>query len=266
MSALPRIAVIGHGAIGSVVVAGLRERGCEVAVLLRHGSRGRGRLPHAVGLISDIGELIGYAPALVVEAAGHEAVRALVPPLLRAGLTTLISSVGSLHDDALLAELIAAASGSGACLIIPSGAVAGLDHLRAARAADGVSVRYVSRKPPAAWADELARRGVDPAGMATPLQLFSGDARAAAARFPANLNVAATLALAGVGMEQTRVEVVADPSVAGNTHEITVSSALGELSLTATNRPSPSNPKTSAIVAASILAAIDQHLSPIRFL
>lgn len=265
MSAGPRIAVIGHGAIGSAVVAGLIARGCEVVVLLRHGSRRRATLPHGVGLLGDMGELVGDQPALVVEAAGHEAVRSLVPLALRAGLTTLISSVGALHDAALLEELRAAALSSGARIILPSGAVAGLDYLRAARHAEGVSVRYTSRKPPAAWADELAARGFSP-DHGQPLSLYEGDAQGAASRFPANLNVAATLALAGIGMERTQVNALVDPAATGNSHEIAVTSALGHLQLRAGNRASPDNPKTSAIVACSILAAIDQHFSPIQFL
>lgn len=263
----PRIAVIGAGAVGGAVLAGLRERGrFQLAALLRPGSPRLAALPEGVAALASAAELRSFAPALVVEAAGHDAVREFGPPALASGAALLVSSVGALHDAALLAALTEEARRAGARIILPSGAVAGLDHLRAARRLPETRVRYVSRKPPAAWADELARRGVDGAAMTAPLTLHGGDARGAAARFPANLNVAATLALAGIGMERTEVQVVVDPEARGNTHEIAVDSPFGELRLTALNRASPDNPKTSAIVAASILAAVEQHFATVQFL
>lgn len=263
----PRIVVIGAGAIGGAVLAGLRESGrFRLATMLRPGSPRLAALPEGVAALDSAAQMRSFAPALVVEAAGHGAVREHGPAALAAGAALLISSVGALHDAALLAALTEEARRAGARIILPSGAVAGLDHLRAVRDRPEARVRYVSRKPPSAWADELARRGVDGAAMTSPLVLHGGDARGAAARFPANLNVAATLALAGIGMDRTEVQVVVDPEARGNTHEIAVDSPFGELRLTALNRPSPDNPKTSAIVAASILAAVDQHFATVQFL
>lgn len=261
---MSRIALIGLGAIGGEVARGLAERGHEVGVLLRAGSVRQ--LAEGFRRLATPGDCLGFGPALAIEAAGHGAVAEFAAMLLEAGVDVLVSSVGALHEDRLLASLLEAARRGGSRIILPSGAVAGLDHLRAARGAAEVAVRYVSRKPPSAWADELARRGLPPGELAEPLTLYAGPAREAARLFPANLNVAATLAIAGVGLDATEVEVVADPAARGNTHEVRVTSALGDLELSSLNRPSPANPKTSAIVAASILAAVDQRFATIQFL
>ena len=120
--------------------------------------------------------------------------------------------------------------------------------------------------PPAAWSAELRALGHDPARLAQPLTLFAGTAREAAAAYPQNLNVAAALALAGPGFEATEVEVVCDPAAAGNEHVVMSESEFGAMSLTIRNRPSPANPKSSWIVGQSLLAAIDQHFSPVVML
>ena len=186
--------------------------------------------------VDDMAALAAFRPGLVVEAAGAQAVRDYGPACLRAGIPLLLSSVGALHDDALRMSLIEAAQDGGTRLYLPSGALAGLDYLRAIRGAREARVAYQSRKPPAAWRDELARLG-SASEPTTPVTLFEGDAQEAAARYPANLNVAATLALAGVGFERTRVEVVVDPSARGNTHSVSVTSEYGTLRLTVENRP-----------------------------
>src|SRR5699024_11913727 len=111
------------------------------------------------------------------------------------------------------------------------------------------SVVYESRKPVAAWKDELQNLGHDPDTLASEVELYSGDAQTAAQRYPKNLNVAATLAVAGVGMEATQVRVVADPAVQHNQHTIRVISPFGALQTRLVNQPSPSNPNTSWIVA-----------------
>ena len=228
------------------------------------GEPGR-RAPSSLQALGGLDELGRFGPDLVVEAAGAEAVRTHGPACLRLGVPLLLSSVGALGDDALRAALEAAARAGRTRLYLPSGALAGLDYVRAARGGPDLRVRYESRKPPAAWADELARLGL-PARPDAPVTLFEGDAREAAARYPANLNVAATLALAGPGFEATEVAVVVDPAVAGNTHRVAVESAFGRLDVAVANRPSPDNPKTSWIVSRALMAAIDQHFATVVFL
>ena len=261
-----RIAIIGYGAIGRALAQGLCEAGVyEVAVLLARESPTRRHVAPPVRTLDDTAELAAFGPALVVEAAGATAVREHGAACLALGVPLLLSSVGALHDDALRAELVAAAEAAATRLYLPSGALAGLDYVRAARGARDGRIRYESRKPPTAWADELAHLGA-PALPDAPLTLFDGDARGAAARYPANLNVAATLALAGKGFAETSVAVVVDPDAPGNTHRVTVETEYGTLDVTVRNRPSPGNPKTSAIVARSLLAAVEQHFSTVVML
>lgn len=264
-----RIALIGYGAIAESLAAGLiacPEPGYDIGVLLKPGSASRERVPEGLSLLSGPDELSIFAPALVVEAAGHGAVRDTVLPCLSQGLPVLISSIGALHDDALFSALVAAAQAGGGKLLLASGALGALDYVRAVRHAAELRLRYQSRKPPGAWSAELRALGHDPAALDRPLSLFSGTAREAAAAYPQNLNVAAALALAGPGFEATQVEVVCDPAASGNEHVVVSESEFGSMTLTIRNRPSPANPKSSWIVGQSLLAAIDQHFSPVVML
>ncbi|MEN6015541.1 aspartate dehydrogenase [Bordetella pertussis] len=194
-------------------------------------------------------------------AAGQQAIAEHAEGCLTAGLDMIICSAGALADDALRARLIAAAEAGGARIRVPAGAIAGLDYLQAVAGRDDAEVVYESRKPVAAWRAELPGMGIDPDTLAESRTLFSGPAREAALRFPKNLNVAATLALAGIGMTRTRVEVVVDPQARGNQHRIQVRSPLGEMQIELVNAPSPANPKTSWLVAQSVLATIRRHLA-----
>ena len=162
--------------------------------------------------------------------------------------------------------LVERAGAQGGRLLLPSGALGGLDYIRAVRHSKNLSLRYQSRKPPAAWAAELKALGHDPAELSAPLTLFAGDAREAAARYPQNLNVAAALALAGQGFEATGIEVICDPQASGNTHVVMADSEFGSLRLSIVNTPSPANPKTSWIVGRSLMAAIEQYFSPVQML
>jgi aspartate dehydrogenase len=264
-----RVALIGFGAIASDLATALMARpapGYAVAVLLGPESESRARVPAELSLLSGCEELRAFGPDLVVEAAGHDAVRKVVPQCLEFGLPVLISSIGVLHDEAFFAGLVETAQRCGGRILLPSGALGGLDYVRAVREARTLSLRYQSRKPPAAWRDELIRRGQDPDALAGPVTLFSGNAREAAAAYPLNLNVAAALALAGPGFEAIAVDVVCDPAAKGNSHLITVESEFGTMSVEVANRPSPTNPKSSWIVSQSLLAAVEQHFSPVAML
>ncbi|SFI88811.1 aspartate dehydrogenase [Bosea sp. OK403] len=264
-----RLVLIGFGAIASDLAAALLDApqpGYALGVLLKPGSASRQRLPRSCTPLSDLAELAAFAPDLVVEAAGHEAVRGSVPGCLALGLPVLISSIGALHDEALLASLVATAREHGGRLLLPSGALGALDYVRAVRHAGELTLRYESRKPPAAWSAELKALGHDPDRLDAPVTLFSGNAREAAAAYPQNLNVAAALALAGPGFEATGVDVVCDPAATGNTHVVTARSEFGTMHLAIANRPSPSNPKSSWIVGRSLLAAIEQFFAPVMML
>ncbi len=264
-----RVVLIGYGAIAGDIVGALlaaRDPAYALGVLLRPGSASAGRMPEGVALLSGLDAVEAFAPDLVIEAAGHGAVRESVPGCLALGLSVLISSIGALHDEVFFAELVATARAGGGRLILPSGALGGLDYVRAVRHAKQLDLRYESRKPPAAWSAELRALGHDPASLTEPVTLFSGTAREAAALYPQNLNVAAALALAGPGFEATGVDVVCDPAATGNVHRVTAESEFGTMFLEITNRPSPTNPKSSWIVAQALLAAVEQHFSPVVML
>lgn len=256
-----RIGLIGFGAIGHEVAMRLAGGVLGPTELLVYALDFPPDSAVSVTRVASIEEMVAARPDLVIEAAGHGAVQALVPQLLRAGIPVLVASIGSLADDDLHRALREAAAASGAPLLLPSGAIGGIDYVEAAQLAPPVSVRYTSRKPPAAWRDELRERGVSEGGLNGEFVLFEGSAREAARLFPKNLNVAATLALAGVGMDGTRVRVVADPKAAGNTHEIDVDSGAGRARMVFENTPSASNPKTSALTALSILRSVRAHFA-----
>jgi aspartate dehydrogenase len=261
MAARKHVGVIGYGAIGRDLHARLAlDPEFRFTILLRETAdavSGCGTIA-----VRTLDELIAAKPDLVVEAAGQAAVAELVPALLEAGIDVVAVSSGALGDSELLGRLTRIAQQSGARLTVPSGAIGGLDYLAALHGVEGVRVRYTSRKPVAAWADELREIGQDPATLQREIVLFEGSPAEAARRYPRNLNAGLTVALAA-GHERTTVRVVADPSVARNTHEIAVESPVGEAFMSFANLPSPSNPKTSALTALSLAAIVRRHFDPV---
>lgn len=265
MTAPIRVAVAGLGAVGMTVARALAAGvpGCVLAAAsARDLEAARARLDFAPGLpLLPLGRLVEAAD-LVVECAPAALLPEVITPFLDAGRTALVLSCA-----ALLArpELIEAARAGGGRIIVPSGALGGLDALSAAAEGNVTSVTLVTAKPVAglAGAPYLAARGIDLAGIDAPLRVFAGSAREAAAAFPANVNVAAALALAGIGPERTRVEVWADPALARNRHRVEVLSDSAAFTLTIENLPSE-NPRTSRITALSVIAALRRLAAPLR--
>ena len=247
-----RLGLIGAGAIGRQILAAVAEHGGDEVVLLRRS--GKGDAPPGVTSVASTAALIAAAPDCVIEAARQEAVAELVPPLLAASIPVVLCSTGALADEALRGRLIALARDHATDLVIPGGAVAGLDYLRTISGVAGARVTYTSRKPPAAWHEELLGLGHDPARLQSIVTLFEGTAGEAAQRYPRNLNVAMTLALAG-GEAPLTVRVLADPQATGNSHEIDVDGPAGTAHMAFRNAPLAENPKTSAITALSALKA-----------
>ncbi len=190
---------------------------------------------------------------IVVECASQVAVRAHGEAVLRSGRTLLLMSSGALMDPELSAALLSASEETGAQIIVPSGAVGGIDALRAVRA-DLDSVTIVSTKRPAALEGAPGFAEWEGREITEPVTLFDGPAAEAVKLFPANVNVAATVSLAGIGSERTMVRVVADPESPGNVHEIRANGGFGEFIFKLVNRPHPKNPKTSHL---AVLAAIE---------
>lgn len=257
--ATPRhVGLIGFGAIGRALATHLTAPDYRLTVLRRAAA------PACPGIdaVDTMDALVAAGPMLVVEAAGHAAVAQYGPALLERGRNLIIASSGALADEDLARRLVLAAEEGGGRLIVPAGAIGGLDYLAAVAGIDGTEVRYTSRKPPAAWSEELRAIGHDPATLATQVVLFEGSAAEAARRYPRNLNAGLAVALAA-GPAHTRVRVVADPAVSGNVHEIAVESPVGTAAMSFDNRPSPDNPKTSALTALSLAAAVRRHFDPL---
>lgn len=257
-----RVALIGFGAIGQGVAGHLLmdSSGPELlAVLVRvhQQDRARAALPRHVSVVTSIDALMALQPDIVIECAGQPAVHAYAADILAAGLPLMLVSTGALAADGILERLRAIATGE-ARLIIPAGAIAGLDGLGALKIAGLKKVTYTSTKPPAAWKGTAAEMLANLDRLQEPVTFFEGAAREAAQQFPKNANLAATVALAGLGLDQTRVRLVADPQAQGNTGRIDAESVIGTMTLVMDGAAS-ANPKTSASTAFSILHAVRQR-------
>jgi len=202
---------------------------------------------------------------LIIEAATQDAVRANVPKALRAGKNVLIMSVGALTDPKLYQEVTSIAREKGLRVFIPSGAIGGLDWIKAAAQAGLERVMITVRKPPAGLDSSpyVIKNRIDVHSLKEPTQIYEGPALDAASAFPANVNVAVALALAGIGMEKTMVRVVADPTSKQNVHEIMAEGAAGKITVRVENFPAPTNPKTSWVAALSAAQKLKGIVEPI---
>ena len=265
-SAGTTVALVGYGAIGRYTVEALAgDERCRIgAVIVRPGrlAATQAALGPAVRVCDNI-ESLPEPPDLIVEAAGHGALVEHGIPALRAGHRLLVVSVGALADPALRTALEEAAQAGGVAEIVP-GAVGGIDALAAARQGGLTGVSYTSRKPPAAWKGTPGETLCDLDRLDAPFTLYEGPADRAALAWPKNANVAATVALAGVGFDRTSVRIVADPAAPGNVHEIEAVGAFGRMALRLEGRPLPDNPKTSSLTAFSVLRAIRNRAAAIR--
>ncbi len=252
------VAIAGFGAIGRKVgerldegIPGLRLAAVSARNVKRAAdivAKYRRQVP-----IAPVEKLIEFAD-IVIECAPAEIFAAIAEPVVRAGKTLLVISVGALIAHP---EIIELARKTGARILVPTGALLGLDAVQAAAEGKIESIRMISRKPPAGLmgAPFLTEHGIDLHGITEPLKLYEGSAREAVKGFPANVNVAAALSLAGIGPDRTTIEIWADPGLTRNTHTITVVSDSAEFSMTIANIPSE-NPRTGKITALSIIAAL----------
>ncbi len=261
-----RVAVVGLGAIGTKVVEAL-DRGIEgltlSAVSAQNPDKHRAWL---VGLTSKPAvlpiEALAGAADIVIECAPSKLLRPIIAPFVRGGKTAVVLSAGALLDHADLIEL---AKQNGGQIVVPTGALIGLDAVTAAAVGKIHSVRMVTRKPinGLAGAPYIVENNIDIAGITEPLKIFEGTAREAAKGFPANLNVAVALSLAGIGPDQTRLEIWADPTVTRNVHRIEVESDSARFSMAIENIPSE-NPRTGRITALSVIAYLRKQRAPLR--
>jgi aspartate dehydrogenase len=261
-----RVALVGLGAIGRKVAQAL-DQGIDglalVAVSAQCPEKHRGWLagltkPPAV---LPIEALVDVAD-IVIECAPGKLVRSIVAPFAASGKIAVVVSVGALLDNE---DLIQLAKQHGGQIVVPTGALIGLDAVTAAAVGTIHSVRMVTRKPPLglAGAPYIVEHNIDIAGITEPLRVFEGTARDAAKGFPANLNVAVALSLAGIGPDRTMLEIWADPTVTRNTHRVEIESDSARFSMSIENVPSE-NPKTGMITALSVIACLRKLRAPLR--
>lgn len=251
------VAIAGFGAIGRT----LAEKLCQTPgyrltaiasrdiTALRTALSEQGLSPELAVPVSELAE----HAELIIECAPLAAFRQIAEPALRAGKTLLVLTAGALieHED-----LLDLAAQHGAVIAVPSGAIAGLDGVLAAAQGTITSAEIITRKPPTGLGDsgEITR----------PQLLFAGPVCEAYRQFPANVNVAVTLSLAGIGPDKTRIEVWADPTINRNEHTIRVESDAGYLEVRVSNLPSAANPKTAAMTAQSVMAWLAKQRGALR--
>lgn len=261
-----KVAVGGFGAIGQKVAARLDE-GLPGLQLVAVSARNTERAAAAVAKYRNpvpVLPLEGLAAVadVVVECAPAEVFLQMAEPALRAGRTLLVISVGALVANP---QLRALAEEHGGTIIVATGALLGLDAVQAAAEGEIHSIRMITRKPPGglAGAPYLVANNISVSGLTAPKKVFEGNARDAVLGFPANVNVAAALGLAGIGPEHTMIEIWADPALDRNTHTITVDADSASFTLSIQNIPSE-NPKTGKITALSMIAALRKLGSAVR--
>jgi aspartate dehydrogenase len=261
-----RVAVVGLGPIGTRVAEAL-DRGIDglvlTAVAVQNPEKHRDWLsrlakPPAVVPI----EALSDAADLVIECAPARLLRSIVAPFVASGKIAVVLSAGALleHED-----LIELAKRNGGQIVVPTGALIGLDAVTAAAVGKIHSVRMVTRKPVQglAGAPYIVENNIDIEHINKPLRIFDGTAREAARGFPANLNVAVALSLAGIGPDRTRLEIWADPALTRNVHRIEVDSDSARFSMSIENIPSE-NPRTGLITALSVIAYLRKRRASLR--
>jgi aspartate dehydrogenase len=265
-----RIGIVGAGAIGK-----------EIALAIDDGT-----IPARLAAIWDrqVGEAEEFAASLkqkprvlplkelvqecnvVVEAASQAAVREVATTALSNSRSVMIMSVGALSDKQLLEQIRSLAKEHHCSIYVPSGAIGGLDAVKSASIKHIECVTITTRKPAIGLkgAPFVVRNNIDLDGFTEPTEIFSGPAAIAIKEFPANVNVAASLSLVGIGFEKTIVKVVVDPTITRNIHEIHVMGDFGQYHARIENVPSETNPRTSYLAALSAIATLKQVCEPLK--
>jgi aspartate dehydrogenase len=256
-----KIGLIGCGAIGRIIAIAIdRTEDVEAIFLFDHSEEGArslaARLEKAVHVTS-VDTLIAKTD-LVIEAASQEACKEYAPQVLWAGRDLMVMSVGAFADDTFSDHVRKLARQKGAKVYIPTGAIAGVDGVRCAAEGRIDEVLLETRKPPAALkgSEAVTRRGIDLDGLKEEVVLFDGPARQACVEYPQNINVAAALSMAGVGFDDTRVRIIADPKVTTNQHTVYLKGSFGEMRAWVSNYPCPDNQKTSYLAALSAISLV----------
>lgn len=253
---MQEVVLIGFGAIGSSVFKRIQAnpgvRITDVVVPADMVAQVQQQLGTSARAVAEVPP----HARLVMECAGHAALVGHVLPALKRGVECAVLSIGALSEPGLPEQLEAAAAQGHTQLHLLAGAIGGVDAIAAARQ-DGIDeLIYTGRKPPQGWRGTPAEQVVSLDTLREPTVILRASAREAARLYPKNANVAATLSLAGLGLDRTQVRLIADPGVNENIHEYEVRGAFGEMRVTMRGKPLAENPKTSALTV----------LSAVRFL
>ena len=261
-----RVAIAGFGAIGKVVAEAL-DSGIDRLALAAVSARDTARAERAM---ADFTRKVPVLPLrqlweeadIVVECAPAAVLREIAEPALAQGRTLVVLSCGALLDNFDLVDL---ARRQGGRILVPTGALLALDAVQAAAVGNIARVHMITRKPPngLAGAPYLVENGIAVDGLNAAKRVFTGTAREAARGFPANVNVAAALALAGIGPDRTTIEIWADPAVDRNIHRIEVEADAARLSFQIENVPSVENPRTGRLTPLSVVALLRKLSSPL---
>lgn len=256
-----RIAIVGCGSIGSKLAKAADEMAEVKRIYLIDKNKSL-----AENLASELEKAIAADSVedelrhcdLVIEAASQEAAKEIGMLTVSRGVDIMIMSVGALADDEHRNAFFEKAKETAAKIYVPAGAIAGTDALRASHYDELESVELITTKGPKSLRDVpyCIENNIDVDSFTGPTVIFEGSARDAVKAFPRNINVAATIALLGVGFDRTKVKIIADPSVTINSHELRVKGAFGEMNCHTSNMPSPDNPKTSYLASLSAIASL----------
>jgi aspartate dehydrogenase len=258
-----RAAFIGWGAINSRVGALLERRKTAVDIVgiaTIDTPEARAALPPGARFLASPDELTALRPDLVVEAAGRAAIEQWAPAALAAAPEMIIASTSAFCDDALLRRLVEIAEQHGSRIQVPSGAIGGVDALAGAAVLELEEVVHQIVKPPRACKNTPAEQLLDLDALTERKVFFSGTARRAAADYPQNANATVVTSLAGIGLDKTRVEMVADPASTRNGHRITARGAFGRMEISLENNPLATNPKSSELTALSLVRLIEHRV------
>jgi len=261
-----RVAIAGFGAIGKVVAQHLDQgiQGLELAaVSARDAARSEAAMAGFARKVPVVPlSRLGEHAEIVVECAPAAVLRDILEPALALGRSVIVLSCGALLENP---DLIDLARRQGGRILVPTGALLALDAVQAAAVGDIATVHMITRKPPngLAGAPYLVEHEIGVDGLNAPKRVFSGTAREAARGFPANVNVAAALAMAGIGPDRTTIEIWADPGVSRNMHRIEVEADAARFAFEIENVPSLENPRTGKMTALSVVALLRKITAPL---
>lgn len=254
------IGIIGTGNIASYLLEQINQYqkadGRVIAIFGRNEEMGQQLSERfEADFYTDLQGFLNLPLDIVVEAATVEAAGIYVKDVVEHQKDLVVGSIGVFKDMPFLEELKSLAEAKGTNIYLPSGAIGGLDVLQSAKAAGGLErVQITTRKSPVSLGVEAEEERV----------IFEGSAFEAVERFPKNINVALVLAIAGIGVDKTRVRIIVDPDIERNTHTIEAEGTFGRMELRVENNPMPSNPKTSLLAALSILSVLQNRGNALR--